>query len=214
MTGTASLRIGFLPEDPLVSGMVPESLDTSLDKSLDKSLEISPGTLPDTLPGTTVERPVERSVESTGAQSVTQTVTQTVAAWQFREWGHLSGSLPERLAALRAQGGRVTVPCTLVAWQGETPVGAASLILDDLPTHPQWNPWLASVVVVPRLRGTGIGSALCRAAAQAAEAQGLPRLYLFTTDQVGYYARMGWGSLETLRHRGEAVTVMALDLNS
>ena len=53
---------------------------------------------------------------------------------------------------------------------------------------------------------------MCRAAAQAAAAQNLARLYLFTTNQMGYYARLGWYNLETTQHRGEEVTVMAQDL--
>lgn len=138
-------------------------------------------------------------------------VAELVADWQWREWPYGS-SLEQRRERLLAQREQQQLPCTLVAWQQTVPVGAASLILDDLPTRPDWNPWLASVVVEPHLRGTGIGTRLCQQAVRTAAQIGIPRLYLFTPDAMAFYERLGWRSLESLDYRGQHVTVMDIAL--
>lgn len=43
--------------------------------------------------------------------------------------------------------------------------------------------------------------------ARAAEL-GVERIYLFTPDQMLFYARLGWSALEVVEYRGETVTIM------
>ena len=51
---------------------------------------------------------------------------------------------------------------------------------------------LASLFVLPRARGRGIGAALVRACVVLAASERVPRLWLFTPEHAGFYAALGW----------------------
>ena len=88
----------------------------------------------------------------------------------------------------RAEPGRVIL--SLVALEGETPLGCVHLIDNDDRSLPQLTPWLAAMVVVPERRGQGIGSALVRALLAEARARGHRQVW-FGTDGPGFYERLG-----------------------
>ena len=136
-------------------------------------------------------------------------VVNTIAAWHQEAWGHLTGrSQAVRFREFDDQRGSDRIPLTVVAFGSAEPLGSASLLMDDMDTHPEWNPWLASVYVSPAHRRRGVGERLCRRiVAEAARLQ-VPRLWLFTHDQAPLYARMGWRTVCEEAYRGEAVTVM------
>ena len=137
----------------------------------------------------------------------------TVAGWLHGEWGHLPGaSLEKRVRELEGQLRRGAVPCALVALDGSSPVGAASLVASDMRSHPEWSPWLAAVYVAPDARGRGIGSALSLRVAEEAAALGFRRLYLFTPTQQRLYARLGWREIGRELYNTREVTVMVLEL--
>jgi len=58
---------------------------------------------------------------------------------------------------------------------------------------------LRSVAVHPGQRGTGLGQALTRAAADLARGAGVEELYLLTTTAEGFFPRLGFERVE----RGE-----------
>ncbi len=146
------------------------------------------------------------------------TVVETLASWHQATWGHLTGrSQAERVREFDPQLESDRIPLTVVAFiagaGGEAvPAGSASLLVDDMDTHPHLTPWLASVYVDPPHRRRGIGERLCRRIVHEAERLQVPRLYLFTPDKMDYYARMGWETLFREPYRGEDVTVMKLEL--
>lgn len=41
---------------------------------------------------------------------------------------------------------------------------------------------------------------------------GVARYYLFTADQVSFYARLGWQPVEETEFRGERVTIMVFEI--
>lgn len=88
----------------------------------------------------------------------------------------------------RAEPGRVIL--SLVALEGDTPLGCVHLIDNDDTSLPALTPWLAAMVVVPPRRGQGIGSALVRALLDEARALGFERVW-FGTDGPGFYERLG-----------------------
>ena len=137
---------------------------------------------------------------------------ETIAGWHQETWGRLTGrSVAERVAefAEHLSGGRI--PFTLVAFVDGTPVGTASLLTQDMDSHPDLTPWLGSVFVLPDFRRGGIGERLCRTAVAEAKGLGVERLYLFSEEQAPYYARMGWVEMARERFHGERVTLMKLD---
>ena len=140
-------------------------------------------------------------------------VVRTLATWHHGAWGHLTGrSVEIRAQELQRQVGSRQVPLTVVAWLGGVPVGAASLLAEDMHTHRDLTPWLASVFVDAAHRRRGIGERLCRRIVEEARRLGLPRLYLFTEDQAPFYARMGWLHMAEEAYRGERVTLMRMEV--
>lgn len=141
-------------------------------------------------------------------------LVETVARWQWSEWGHLdpADSLAARIASLRDQTDPCRIPVTFIALDGDEPLGSASLVMDDLPPHPDLSPWLASVYVTPTARGRGVASALVRHAVGRAAAMGVARLYLYTEGARGLYEKLGWRAIAEDHFEGSPVTIMAIDL--
>ncbi|NYS78860.1 MULTISPECIES: GNAT family N-acetyltransferase [Halomonadaceae] len=139
---------------------------------------------------------------------------EIVACWTFEAWGHLHPGLTKEqaIARLKAECGHAGVPTIFVALSEETPVGTASLIVDDMSIRRDLTPWLASVFVVPEWRGQGIASALVHRVEVEAAENGIERFYLYTPDQQALYRRLGWQDVESLEYRGENVTVMSRQL--
>lgn len=134
----------------------------------------------------------------------------TLATWHHAQWGHLNPGDTEqaRVERLRQHTGRPGLPTTLIAVEGDALLGSASIVENDLTTHPQLNPFLASVYVAPAYRGQGIASAVVSRMIEEARQLGAAQLYLITPDQQRLYARLGWSPLEQVYYRGEWVTLM------
>src|SRR4051794_31833752 len=106
-----------------------------------------------------------------------------LAQWHFNQWAYLNpaNDVNRRIADMRAHG-KMQIGTTFVAIENEKPIGSASLILDDMDTRPELNPWLASVYVDTAYRNKGIGSLLVARVVEEARALAIPKLYLFTPD--------------------------------
>jgi GNAT superfamily N-acetyltransferase len=145
-----------------------------------------------------------------------------IATWVHGQWGHLvpSRTLEQVEAKFRKHLNRDHAPLTLVALEGDepggdgTPVGTASIFLQDMSTRPELSPWMASVYVSPAFRRRGIGSQLVQAVEAKARDLGLARLYLYTPDQERLYDRLGWVTLEHTVYLGEAVVIMTRNMTA
>lgn len=135
-----------------------------------------------------------------------------LAAWHQAEWGHLNpGSTAHaRAERLRLHSTQPGIPVTFIAIEHEILLGSASLVANDLTTHPHLTPFLASVYVAPTHRGRGIASALVKHAMIMAGNFGETTVYLITPNQQRLYARLGWEELEQVRYRGEPLSLMAV----
>jgi len=91
-------------------------------------------------------------------------------------------------------------------------MGSAAIIANDMDSHLEWTPWLASVFVAPAYRNRGIGGRLVSYAMDQAKQSGITELYLFTPDRQDFYRRLGWEVLATEHYRGHRVAVMHADL--
>ncbi len=133
-----------------------------------------------------------------------------LAGWYFREWPELypAGGLDQAIEETRACLHRDALNCTVVAEAGGEPIGAASLLIDDMLPYPEYSPWLATVVVEPQFRGRGIGSRVVLAAMDHARALGIGTLHLWTPGHRGFYEQLGWRFLHEHTIGGEVVAVM------
>lgn len=139
-----------------------------------------------------------------------------LAPWLFGEWGHLNigETLESRVARLQLHTGSPGIPCTLLALEGEMLLGSAALVENDLSSHPQLTPFLASVFVIPEHRKKGVASALVKQVMNTAADLGFDTLYLITHDQQKLYAKLAWSPVEDLQYRGESVTLMKCTMRS
>jgi N-acetylglutamate synthase-like GNAT family acetyltransferase len=103
---------------------------------------------------------------------------------------HISGRLHENISA-------TPIPFALVAHDGETFLGTASVIASDLAERPQLTPWVAAVWVEPQARRRGVGAALVNRATEDCFALGTGRVYLCARPQRSdFYQGLGWIAIE------------------
>lgn len=100
------------------------------------------------------------------------------------------------------------VPFSLIACEGDQPLGCASLLDDDEVSGWDGRTWLGNVIVLESARGRGIGSALVDAIEQRATRLGVRELHLVTTTAIDWYERRGWSVRGSADVHGHAMTVM------
>jgi N-acetylglutamate synthase-like GNAT family acetyltransferase len=137
-----------------------------------------------------------------------------LADWHHHEWSSLNPgqTVEQRIESMQAYLSEELIPSTLIA-RGTQLMGSAAIVQNDMDTHPEWMPWLASVYVAPEFRHQSIGSRLVNAVSEAAKKAGMEALYLFTPDRVAFYQRLGWQVLHEEAYSGHWVTVMRIQLN-
>ena len=64
----------------------------------------------------------------------------------------------------------------------------------------------------PSIGERGAGAELVRAIEDQALQRGFSRLYLYTTDAVGFYERLGWSVLDRTNWKGSDTALMVRDL--
>jgi GNAT superfamily N-acetyltransferase len=115
-------------------------------------------------------------------------------AW-WRDSGHPLESISGRLHVENLNAD--PIPFALVAHDGGTFLGSASVIASDLAERPQWTPWVAAVWVEPEARRRGVGGALVNHATRDCFALGFGRAYLCARAKLSaYYERLGWTPIE------------------
>jgi predicted N-acetyltransferase YhbS len=136
-----------------------------------------------------------------------------LAAWHHEQWSYLNPdkTIEERIDELREHLAGNPVPRTFIALDDQRLMGSASLIADDMATHPELTPWLASVFVSPLYRKQGVGAALVRRVMTAAAESGIATLSLFTPDQEQLYRRLGWHTVARELYASAEVVIMQID---
>lgn len=136
---------------------------------------------------------------------------RTLATWIYNEWlqSNPEASIDKTISMFSDRIESNKVPLTLIAFDDQDhPVGSASLTLQDMKSHPELSPWLASVYVSREARGQGVASELCLRIEKEAKRLGHTKIYLFTKDQMSLYSRLGWQTRGTEEYRGMHVTIM------
>ena len=92
------------------------------------------------------------------------------------------------------------------------PIGTCLLAESEIEPNHDVSPWLAGLFVVPERRRKGAGAVLVRAIEDQARERGFSRLYLYTSDAVGFYERLGWQVLDRTSWKGFDTALMVHDL--
>ncbi|TAL65071.1 MAG: GNAT family N-acetyltransferase [Legionella sp.] len=105
------------------------------------------------------------------------------------------------------------MPLTIVALDGDKPVGMCSL-RDNDGIRPDLTPWLGSLVVDPAYQNRKIGRQLIDAIKAKAIEFDFKKLHLFALDPTipDYYERLGWTEIAKDQFKIHPVTVMEIDL--
>jgi GNAT superfamily N-acetyltransferase len=133
--------------------------------------------------------------------------------WHQEQWSYLNPGQTwnQRLAQMQEDLNSNFVPSTFIALEGDTLLGSAAILAQDMAIHLDWSPWLASVFVSPEHRRKGIGASLVKHVMKEAENNAVKTLYLYTPDAEQFYERLDWVILEQVNYYDEDVTIMKLD---
>lgn len=137
-----------------------------------------------------------------------------LAGWHHAQWSDLNPgrSLEQRIANMENYLSIALLPSMFISVSDEQVLGSAAIVTNDMDTHQELTPWLASVYVDLPYRHQGIASSLVRHVMQQAKAEAIPALYLFTPGQEALYAKLGWEVVSRENYRGAAVTLMQVHL--
>lgn len=137
----------------------------------------------------------------------------TLAAWYEAEWPYLfhpgATALDEAQSCAR---NRDRPDCTVVMLENDDPIAAASLLVDDVLPHPEFSPWLGSVIVRADRRAAGLGTRIVRETMRHAEAMGLHTLHLWTPAHRHFYERLGWTFVREEMLGDKRVAILRLSL--
>jgi N-acetylglutamate synthase-like GNAT family acetyltransferase len=138
----------------------------------------------------------------------------TLASWHQDEWSYLNPGedLVARISRMQSFLNEDFIRSTFIA-RDEVLLGSAAIVLQDMKTEPQLTPWLASVFIRPEARRQGVGRQLVLHVMEQARKEGIDCLYLYTPDQESFYIKLGWSTIDKLKHQGHDVTIMQVKLN-
>ncbi len=128
------------------------------------------------------------------------------------EWGHLEPwrDVPALVAGLTERCKPAAAPFALVALDGDSLLGSASVKFRELAQHPDKSWWIGDVIVDRCQRGKGIGGRLVDAAVRHARDIGISELFLYTPDQEDFYRKRDWQSVGRDSANGEDNVIMKL----
>jgi GNAT superfamily N-acetyltransferase len=114
------------------------------------------------------------------------------ARWRANTFSTLQASFEDELKSLERFASDQRHGVGLVAKADGEPIGTCLLVESEIDPNHDVSPWLAGLFVVPKHRRKGAGAILVRAIEDQARQRGFSRLYLYTTDAIGFSSRLGW----------------------
>jgi len=138
-----------------------------------------------------------------------------LADWHHQQWQHLNDpayDLSARIADYKDLISSQPYPVMFVAHQDGTAFGSVRLIENDMDTHPELSPWMASLFVHEKYRLNRIGSALIQVIEKAAISLNFELIYLYTEDMQKLYKKHGWKIQSDEKYHDQSVTIMSKQL--
>lgn len=136
----------------------------------------------------------------------------TCARWRANAFSVLKASFEQELRSLELFASDQSRGVALLAKAEGEPIGTCLLVESEIEPNHDVSPWLAGLFIVPEHRRKGAGAELVRAIEHQARQRGFSRLYLYTTEAVGFYARLGWSVLDRTNWKGLDTALMVRDL--
>lgn len=145
-----------------------------------------------------------------------------VAAWHHQECERqgLQSTLAIRQQRLLLHVQHNAIPKTIIALQGQKPVGCVSLVNYTYRTDSSVlippnsaNVWLSNLYVVDEKRQQGFGNLLIEAAKKYSRDFGANELWLSAAEFTDYYQKRAWEVVRKTRLGGRQVNVMRIALD-
>lgn len=139
----------------------------------------------------------------------------TLANWFAAEWSRPGFELDPHDIEIRLMQRlhRDRVPLVVLAFAGVQLVGTAALKIQEMETHPHYQHWLGGVYTLESERGKGYGKAVVQHTTQLAAELDVENLYLYTNSHEGFYAQLGWQTIERPNYHGRTVAIMRKEVN-
>ena len=134
------------------------------------------------------------------------------ARWRANAFSVLQASFEEELKALELFASDQTHGVALVAKANDEPIGTCLLVESEIEPNHDVSPWLAGLFVVPEHRRKGAGAVLVRAIEDQARLREFSQLYLYTTEAIEFYVRLGWSVVDRTNWRGFDTALMVREL--
>jgi len=134
------------------------------------------------------------------------------ARWRANAFSVLQASFEEELKALELFASDQTRGVALVAKTNDGPIGTCLLVESEIEPNHDVSPWLAGLFVVPEHRRKGAGAVLVRAIEDQARLREFSQLYLYTTEAIEFYVRLGWSVVDRTNWRGFDTALMVREL--
>ena len=135
------------------------------------------------------------------------------ARWRAKAFSVLEASFEKELRSLELFASDQSHGVALIAKADGEPVGTCLLAESEIEPNHDVSPWLAGLFVAPEHRRKGAGAVLVRAIEDQARQRGFSRLYLYTTEAVEFYARLGWTVVDHTNWKGFDTALMVRDLS-
>ena len=135
----------------------------------------------------------------------------TTAAALYEAFGRTdpTASVKRGVVRLTSRLNQDQLPCCLVAHDNGEFLGTASVVIEELSSHPHLTPWLSGVLVRSTHRRRGIGTALVASCVELAANLGVQRMFLFTPESTEFYGRLGWQHVEAISNTDYTGTIMS-----
>jgi GNAT superfamily N-acetyltransferase len=134
------------------------------------------------------------------------------ARWRANAFSVLQASFEQELRSMELFASDQSRGVALVAKADGEPAGTCLLVESEIEPNHDVSPWLAGLFVDPEHRRKGAGAALVRAIEDQARQREFSRLYLYTSDAVGFYKSLGWQVLDRTNWKGFDTALMVRDL--
>jgi N-acetylglutamate synthase-like GNAT family acetyltransferase len=139
---------------------------------------------------------------------------EELAKIQYAEWSHLNPneSLEGRIKRIHSYCNKDRVPCMFVSFDNGNLIGSAGLVINDMSTHTEYSPWLASVIVKPEYRRKGYATEMIKRVELEAKKLNHKTIFLYTPDAEKLYEKLGWQIIRQTTYMNEKVTLMVKNI--
>lgn len=136
-----------------------------------------------------------------------------LADWAYQEWSKYDPdfTMEKAINSFNSRLNHNKIPLTLVAVEGENPIGMISLKPTISPKgYEDKQPWIGSLYVIPSKRGIGVGKKLMAAIKDVALNLGYNELFLYTSVPLArdWYTANGWKIITTDIYKNHTITIM------